>query len=129
MPVLDAFGVVVADMARSLAFYRRLGLVFPEGAEAEPHVEATLAGGVRLMFDHVSVVQSFMSWSEPSGGHRMGLAFRCESPAEVDETFAALVGAGATAIREPWDAFWGQRYAQVRDPDGNPVDLYAPLAS
>jgi len=29
---------------------------------------------------------------------------------------------------EPWDAFWGQRYAIVRDPDGNGVDLFAPLA-
>jgi uncharacterized glyoxalase superfamily protein PhnB len=29
--------------------------------------------------------------------------------------------------KEPWDAFWGQRYAVVADPDGNHVDLYAPL--
>ena len=28
---------------------------------------------------------------------------------------------------EPWDAVWGQRYAVVHDPDGNPVDLYAAL--
>jgi hypothetical protein len=29
--------------------------------------------------------------------------------------------------REPWDAFCGQRYAMVKDPDGNPVDLFASL--
>jgi uncharacterized glyoxalase superfamily protein PhnB len=28
---------------------------------------------------------------------------------------------------EPWDAFWGQRYALLRDPDGVEVNLYAPL--
>ncbi|MFL6036949.1 MAG: glyoxalase, partial [Gaiellaceae bacterium] len=28
---------------------------------------------------------------------------------------------------EPFDAFWGQRYATVVDPDGNAVDLFAPL--
>jgi catechol 2,3-dioxygenase-like lactoylglutathione lyase family enzyme len=28
---------------------------------------------------------------------------------------------------EPWDAFWGMRYAVVRDPDGTPVDLFARL--
>jgi uncharacterized glyoxalase superfamily protein PhnB len=28
---------------------------------------------------------------------------------------------------EPWDADWGQRYAQVKDPDGNSVDLFAAL--
>lgn len=27
----------------------------------------------------------------------------------------------------PSDAFWGQRYATVHDPDGNPIDLFAPL--
>jgi hypothetical protein len=27
----------------------------------------------------------------------------------------------------PWHAFWGMPYAIVHDPDGNPVDLFAPL--
>lgn len=129
MPVLDAFGLVVTDMARTLAFYRALGLDLPEGAESEGHVEATLAGGVRLLFDTVEVVRSFSEWSPPSGGHRMGLAFRCASPAEVDAVYAKLVSLGHEGIKEPWDAFWGQRYAQIRDPDGNPVDLYAPVTA
>jgi uncharacterized glyoxalase superfamily protein PhnB len=38
-----------------------------------------------------------------------------------------LIRAGATPHTEPWDAFWGQRYAQLRDLDGNGVDLYATL--
>ncbi|MGB5655838.1 MAG: glyoxalase, partial [Acidimicrobiia bacterium] len=29
--------------------------------------------------------------------------------------------------RAPFDAFWGQRYATVLDPDGNGVDLFAPI--
>ena len=33
---------VVADMGKSLAFYRRLGLDIPDSADAEPHVEAAL---------------------------------------------------------------------------------------
>jgi uncharacterized glyoxalase superfamily protein PhnB len=45
----------------------------------------------------------------------------------VDELYATLLNAGATSHKEPWDAFWGQRYAQVRDLDGNGVDLYAPI--
>ena len=35
--------------------------------------------------------------------------------------------AGYDGHKEPWDAFWGQRYAQLRDPDGNDVSLFAPL--
>jgi len=41
--------------------------------------------------------------------------------------FARMVAQGHTAHKEPWDAFWGQRYARVIDPDGNVVDLFAPL--
>jgi uncharacterized glyoxalase superfamily protein PhnB len=35
---------------------------------------------------------------------------------------------GFTAATQPWDAFWGQRYAQVCDQDGNKYDLFADLA-
>lgn len=127
-PQLDAFGLVVTDMARTLAFYRALGLDIPEDAEDAPHVEVTLAGGVRLMFDPVSTVQSFLpDWQPPAGGHRMGLAVRCGSSTEVDEIHARIVGLGHESRAEPWDTPWGQRYAIVMDPEGNPVDLYAAL--
>jgi uncharacterized glyoxalase superfamily protein PhnB len=35
--------------------------------------------------------------------------------------------AGFRSKKEPWDAFWGQRYAQVIDPDDNVVDLFAQI--
>jgi catechol 2,3-dioxygenase-like lactoylglutathione lyase family enzyme len=126
-PQLDAFGIVVSDMARALAFYRKLGLEFPDGAENEGHVEAQAAGGMRYMLDSEDVIASFdPEWKRPDG-HVHGGAFRCESPEEVDSVFAELLSAGGRAHKEPWDAFWGQRYAQVADPDGTIVDLYAPL--
>jgi catechol 2,3-dioxygenase-like lactoylglutathione lyase family enzyme len=126
-PQLDAFGIVVSDMARALAFYRKLGLEFPDGAESEGHVEAQVTGGVRYMLDREDVIASFdPEWKRPDGGVHGG-AFRCESPEEVDRVFADLLEAGGRAQKEPWDAFWGQRYAQVADPDGTIVDLYAPL--
>lgn len=127
MPTLDAFGIIVDDMAAALAFYRLMGLDIADDAETEGHVEVELAGGVRLMFDTVAVVESFSEWERPSGGHRIGLAFRCASSAEVDEMHARVVAAGHRSHTAPFDAFWGQRYATVHDPDGNPVDLYAAL--
>jgi uncharacterized glyoxalase superfamily protein PhnB len=39
-----------------------------------------------------------------------------------------LTAAGHHGKTAPWDAFWGQRYATVLDPDGNQVDLFAPLS-
>ena len=127
---LDLIGIVVADMRRSLAFYRRLGFDLPPGADDEPHVEATLAGGLRIAWDTVETIRSFdPDWTAPVGGHRISLAFLCDDPADVDATYAALVAAGYHGHRQPWDAFWGQRYATVMDPDGNGVDLFAPRST
>ena len=126
---LDLIGLVVEDMGRSLAFYRKLGFDLPPDADTEPHVEATLPGGLRIAWDTVETVRSFdPGWTAPSGGHRVALAFACDSAADVDATYRALVDAGHAGHKEPWDAFWGQRYAIVLDPDGNSVDLFASLS-
>lgn len=127
-PSFDAIGFVVTDMARTLACYRLLGLDLPPEFDTEGHVEATLPSGLRLMWDTVDIVRSFdPDWSPPSGGHRVALAFGCDSPAHVDAVHDGLVAAGLTSHKAPWDAVWGQRYAMVLDPDGTPIDLFAPL--
>ncbi|MFB7113134.1 VOC family protein [Streptomyces sp. NPDC056190] len=128
-PQFDVIGIVVSDLAASLAFYRRLGIAFPEGSEDQPHVEGALPGGLRLALDTEDTVRSFHpSWRPPTSGGRVGLAFRCASPAHVDAMYEDLVGAGYHGELKPWDAVWGQRYAVVNDPDGNGIDLFAPLA-
>lgn len=126
---LDMVGLVVEDIARSLAFYRRLGMAIPEAADGEPHVEVTLAGGLRMAWDTAATVASFdEGWSlPPAGGGRIGLAFLVTDPAAVDAAHDELVAAGHTSHLAPFDAVWGQRYATVVDPDGNGVDLFAPL--
>jgi catechol 2,3-dioxygenase-like lactoylglutathione lyase family enzyme len=127
---LDLIGIVVDDMVRALDFYRKLGLEIPTEADSEPHVEVTLDGGMRLGWDTVETIRSFdPEWTPPRGGHRIGLAFLCDSPAEVDELYNALTADGYRSHKAPWDAFWGQRYAIVLDPDGNAVDLFAALPS
>ena len=65
-------------------------------------------------------------WQQPAG-HPFGLAFHCGTPSGVDDAHAAVVDAGFSSKNDPWDAFWGQRSARVLDPDGNAVDLFAPL--
>ena len=128
-PKLDLIGMIVADMPAALAFYRALGLDIPAAMDEEGHVEVTLPNGLRLAWDTQAVIKSFdETWQPASGGHRMGLAFLCESPAAVDAHFARLTGLGHKAHKAPWDAFWGQRYAQIYDPDGNVIDLFAPMA-
>ncbi|WP_406281285.1 VOC family protein [Nocardia sp. NBC_00881] len=127
-PQLDVISIVVTDMAAAVAFYRRLGLDFPADSEQEAHAEAAVPNGLRLALDTEGVIQSFYpDWTPPQGGGRVGIAFRCADPAEVDAVYADLVDAGYHGELKPWDAFWGQRYAVVNDPDGNGIDLYAPL--
>ena len=124
MPKLDAIGIVSADLARTRAFYGLLGV---EVAEGDDHVEARLPSGLRLMFDTEAVMRSFRpDWTRTTG-NTVALAFECAIPAEVDEVYARVVAAGFHGEKEPWDAFWGQRYAQLADPDGTPVDLFAAL--
>jgi catechol 2,3-dioxygenase-like lactoylglutathione lyase family enzyme len=126
MPQLNAIGIVVSDMERSIRFYRLLGLDVPD-TPGEGHVDTFLPNGVRFMLDKEEVVRSFRPDWTRAQGNQLALAFECDSPEQVDELYERVSAAGFTPEKEPWDAFWGQRYAQLQDPDGVPVDLYAPL--
>ena len=127
MPQLNAIGIVVTDMAESIRFYRLLGLDVPETPD-EGHVDTFLPNGVRFMLDSEETMRSFREGWERQQGNQIALAFECESPAEVDELYARVTEAGFQSEKEPWDAFWGQRYAQLQDPNGVSVDLYAALS-
>jgi uncharacterized glyoxalase superfamily protein PhnB len=124
---LDMIGLTVRNLEASLRFYRLVGLFIPEGMESEPYVEIITPNGYRISWNTVELMKQLdPNWQEPVG-QRMTLAFKCSSVAGVDSLFAQLVDAGYAAHREPWDAFWGQRYASIIDPDGNIVDLFCPL--
>jgi uncharacterized glyoxalase superfamily protein PhnB len=129
-PQANAIGLTVADLHASVAFYSLLGVDFGDSADSpDGHAEALLGPGFKLMLDTEASIQSFTAgWTRPSGSPRAALAFQCANPAEVDHLFGVLMEAGYKGERGPWDAFWGQRYATAIDPDGNGVDLYAPLA-
>ena len=123
----DLVGIVVSNMAASLRFYRLLGLDIPPNIESEQHVEVTLANGFRIAWDNLEMMKSIdPDWIDPIG-QRMTVAFKCESPEEVDRLYERVVQSGYQGHKAPWDAFWGQRYAVVIDPDGNLVDLFAGL--
>jgi uncharacterized glyoxalase superfamily protein PhnB len=81
--------------------------------------------GFRLAFDKQEIAKEvYGSWVEPSG-HRIELAFLCENSNSLNEMYKKIIDHGYLGHREPWDAFWGQRYAIVKDPDGNLISLFA----
>ncbi|MBA9005343.1 VOC family protein [Thermomonospora cellulosilytica] len=127
-PTMNTIDLVVADMDAAIAFYRRLGLEFKVDPAYPGHAGCDLPNGLHLMLDTEPFRASTMpGWTAPSGSPRSFLCFEFPSPAEVDAKYAELTGAGHRGPREPWDAFWGMRYATVLDPDGNGIDLYAAL--
>ena len=126
MAQLNAIGIVAPDMGESIRFYRLLGLDVPETPD-EGHVDTFLPNGVRFMLDSEETMSSFIDdWKLETGNH-ISLNLECESPADVDETYARVTEAGFHGEKEPWDAFWGQRFALVKDPTGVDVSLYADL--
>jgi catechol 2,3-dioxygenase-like lactoylglutathione lyase family enzyme len=118
----------VRDMAASLAFYRRLGLVFPDGSEREPHVALELGGGFELSFGTLELTRGYdPAFREPSGGSPNSLQFEVAGRRDVDRIYAELTSAGYSGHLAPRDAFWGARYAVVDDPDGNAVGFQSPV--
>jgi uncharacterized glyoxalase superfamily protein PhnB len=126
-PNLNVIGIVTADMNGSLDFYRLLGLDAPRFEPEEDHFQCDLGNGVSMMWDTVELVKQFMPEYRHGDGGSIGLAFQCGSPDEVDGLHTKVIAAGFKSQTAPWDAFWGQRYAIVKDPDGNAISLYAPL--
>ena len=124
---LDAVAVSSTDMAKTVAFYELLGFVFPNWSSEDQHVQPSAKPGeVRLMIDMAELMEQ-LTGHPPTPPNHSSFAMLCDSPAEVDAVAGALKDAGHALTVEPWDAFWGQRYATVKDPDGYQIDIFAEL--
>ncbi len=130
-PVLDQLNLVVRDMDATLAFYRVLGLEIPDDVvwrteSGGHHASANTTGDVDLDFDSVALARAYNAgFREDAPGTLVG--FRVENREAVDEIWATLAGAGYKGLQEPYDTFWGARYAIVEDPDGRPVGIMSPV--
>lgn len=124
---LNAVGVTAKDISQSVKFYELLGFEFEECDSDADHVEAKQDHGVKLMIDSEKLVTELIG-EEPQPSNHSTFALQYDSPREIDEVVNKLKSNSFEVIKEPWNAFWGQRYAVVRDPGGNMVDLYAGLA-
>ena len=127
---LDQLNLVVNDVEASRAFYARLGLDF--GDEPDPvwdahHVSARHGDTTPLDLDLDSVTFA-AKWNQ-GASDRSGtvLGFKVDTRAEVDALVSSLVSEGVPVQQEPYDAFWGARYAVVSDPDGNGVGIMSPV--
>ena len=111
--------LLVDDLPRSLAFYRRLGVEFPPGAEERRDIVVPIG-------DHQLVLTETFAGNDPdrqppSGGGRIILEFFVDSNAAVDAKFAELAAAGHHGRRPPFLTNFNAYMCMVDDPDGNTV--------
>jgi catechol 2,3-dioxygenase-like lactoylglutathione lyase family enzyme len=121
-------GVIVADMARAIEFYRRLGVDIPEGAEELVHVEVKMSGLTFFLNTKESNARWDPAKTEPAGGYRIVLEFYLETQEALDAKYAELIGYGYEGHRAPYDVTPELRFAMVDDPDGNTILLSAASA-
>ena len=128
---LDQINLIVGDVRASRAFYSRLGLDFGESSTT-PSGRTTTSRPVRGDGAPIDVdldSQSFAAkWNQGwPGGPGVVLGFKVGSRQEVDDLVTELAADGVPVQQEPYDAFWGARYAVVSDPDGNGVGIMSPM--
>jgi catechol 2,3-dioxygenase-like lactoylglutathione lyase family enzyme len=132
-PVLDQVNLVAADLDATLAFYRRLGFEvtdppsWPAGSDAK-HASVQMPDGFRVEFDNLPMARVWDAGSRrPDARRDTVLGVTLETRDAVDGQTDALRAAGSRVRQEPYDAFWGARYAIVEDPDGRLVGLMSPI--
>ena len=129
-PVFNQVNILARDWDASLAFYRLLGFEMEGGHEwpagsGGRHVGVpTPAGESTIEFDNPPMVRHYAE--DTLEGASAILGFRYATASEVDAACARVSSAGHNVLKPPHDAFWGARYALVRDPDGNTIGLMGP---
>lgn len=122
---LDMIGIIVSEMAPAIKFYETFGFAVvgdPEQAYVELATE-----GIRISLNTREMVAGIYGYEPEKTGDKIELAFLCETVSEVDRVASTMKAAGYDVFKEPWDAFWGQRYAIIKDLDGNLLSVFANL--
>lgn len=123
--MLSAVGIVTKDLGRSKEFYEVLGFEFKSFGEGE-HLEAKL-GQTKIMLDSFELTQKLYPDFEFPIHSKISLCFEFKTVDELNLKYSEFIDKGFLFKKEPFDAFWNQRYAVVLDPSGNHVDLYCEL--
>ena len=84
--------------------------------------------GVRFAICMRDVMYVYSSeYRKELSGQGFELAFPCENPNDVDESYNKLISKGAISVHEPKDMPWKQRTALFADPDGNIHEIFAEI--
>ena len=111
---ISAVTLAVADMARSVDFYRNMvGLEVLYGGPSASFSSFRVGDGYLNLILNGHATQSW--WGR--------LIFHVD---DVDALYARLLQAGVSPSTQPADAPWGERYFHVDDPDSNQLSFAKP---
>jgi catechol 2,3-dioxygenase-like lactoylglutathione lyase family enzyme len=116
--------LLIEDLPRSLAFYRRLGVEFPADADTRTDIQVPIGDRHQLVLT-TTFVRYLPEDEHPSGGPRVILEFFVEGNDAVDAKYAELIDAGYRGRRAPFLTGFGAYMGIVHDPDGNTVLITA----
>lgn len=124
-PVVSVITLGVADLERSLSFYRDglgfltegiIGREFEHGAVAF----FGLSGGLRLaIWAQDDIAHDTGLPKHPISATAVTIGHNVMHRQEVDEIMAAAQGAGADIVKAPQDTFYGGYAGYFSDPDGH----------
>ena len=118
-PRINFVTLGVADVARSRAFYERLGLK-PSTAGNASVAFFEVSGVVLSLFGHDSLAEDAgVETSPPPEFRGVSLAWNAASEIEADHIFTHAVSCGATPVKTPHKVFWGGYSGYFADPDGH----------
>ena len=126
---LYMIGVIVEDMAKSIEFYRRLGVDIPGGSENKQHVEVKMSGLTFFLdsrptrWDPRFVRRDDPGRPEASDSYRSILEFYLKTRDAVDAKYTELTGFGYQSHGAPYETSFGMYFAMINDPDGNTILL------
>src|SRR4051794_11716055 len=112
-PRIDQINIVAPDPRAAVAFLAALGVKVDRTlAEWEGHHRnLPVAGDLEAELD--SPAFATYGGGLPDGFSGVVVDLRVDERNEVDALYARALEAGATALRPPYDAFWGSRFATV----------------
>ncbi len=124
LPRFTMVVLLIGDLPRSLAFYRRLGVEFTAGADARSDVQVPIGDDHQLVLT-TTFAANDPDRQEPRGGSRILLEFFVEGNEAVDSKFTELTDGGYRGRRRPFLTSFGAYMGMVDDPDGNTVLITA----
>lgn len=124
MQGLAQVNLIVTDLERAKEFWATLG--FPSAPRHPKAAVIAFASGMNLVVHEPDFARHWdPAYAGPLAGSTV-IDINVSSRSDVDDLHDRVVAAGYDSSVEPWDTFFGSRYAIVSDADGHRVGLKSP---